>query len=48
MTEEGEGGAINKLRTVMEEIEVGDYKMDKGELEEKEGDNAEAEDGGWG
>ena len=38
----GEGGASNNLRTVIEEMEVGEEVMHKGEVVEEEGDYAEA------
>ena len=39
--EEGEGGASNQLITVVEGMNVGEYKMDYRESEEVNKDNAE-------
>ena len=37
VTEEGKSGAINKLRTMMEEMEAGEDDMDEGGASEAEG-----------
>ena len=41
-SEEGEGGASDRLRTAMEDMEVGGDKMDEVEAAKAEGDNVEA------
>ena len=39
-TKEGEGRPSNEIRTTMEEIDVGEDKMDEGGVKEAEGDEA--------
>ena len=44
--EEGEGGAIDNLRTAMEGMNVGRYEMEEGGVVEVEQDDMEVEGGG--